>query len=74
MVLTVPAFFVGTIVYLLLLRPLFGEMFVFMSAAYTPWSLVSVFLLFAVLALLSLYISVCPIVNQTPVAIWKEEM
>ena len=74
MALTVPAFLVGTLVYLLLLRPLFGEMFVFMNAAYTPWSLISVFLLFAVLAFLSLYISVCPIVNQTPVAIWKEEM
>ena len=73
LLLTVPAFVVGALFYHLLLRPLLREMFVFMGAAYTPFNLVSVFVLFAMLSLLALYISIRPIVKQTPAAIWKEE-
>lgn len=72
-VLTVPVFLIGSLVYLLLLRPVFGRMFVFMSAAYTPLNLLLIFFLFSSLSTLALYISVCPIVNKTPVVIWKEE-
>lgn len=71
--LTVPAFFIGSFVYLLLLRPVLDKMFVFMDAAYTPWNLFSVFCLFAVLSVLALCVSAYPIVHQTPAAIWKEE-
>ena len=73
MVLTIPAFLVGTLVYMLLLRPLFVNMFVFMGAAYSLLSLIAVFLMFAILAFTALYISVYPVVNQTPVTIWKGE-
>ena len=73
LLLTIPAFAVGTLVYLLLLRPVFSKLFAFMYLAYTSWNLLYLFLLFAVLALLALFISVYPVVSKTPETIWKEE-